>query len=308
MFKLFSGSAHPQLAREVSELVSVPISASDVLRFGNSEVKVTIKEDVRNMNCVVIQPTTNPTDTNLMELCLFCDALRRQEARKVIGVIPYFGYAKQNIQHLPGECVSANVVVKFLETLGFAKIYTFDLHDEATAGVFSVPFKNLSALPFMAKHLRKYFDQIKIKPEDVALVSPDQGAVEKVRNFGTAFYGTDDFKECVIEKKRDQHVAHQAKPMDLYGDVKGKIAVIIDDMVVSGSTVIPAVDLCLERGATKVYSVVIHHDFTHDAPQKLQNSKLEKFFTTNTIPLRDDQRFPKLEEVSIASLFAAELE
>lgn len=307
MLKLFSGSAHPQLSDEVARSLKLSISPSEVLRFGNSEVKVTIKEDVKNATCVVIQPTTNPTDTNLMELCFFCDALRRGEAKRVVGVVPYFGYAKQNIQHRDGECVSVNVVIKMIESIGFNKIYTFDLHDEATAGVFTIPFKNLTAFRLLADHLKKYFKSIKVQSEDVVFVSPDQGAVEKVRHFGTYFYGTDEFSEAVIEKKRDQNIAHKAKPMDLYGDVKGKIAVIVDDMVVSGSTVIPAVDLCLERGAREVYSAVVHPDFTKEAPARLQNSKLKRFFTTNSIPLKKEHRFDKLEEISLAPFIAAEL-
>ena len=305
--KLFSGTANPELAQEAAKLLGVSISKAEVTRFGNSEVKVTIQENVQGEACAVIQPTSNPTDTNLMELCLFGDALHREEARKVIGVIPYFGYAKQNIQHRPGECVSVNVVIRFLESIGFYKIYTFDLHDEATAGVFSIPFKNSSAFPLLAKHMAAYFEKEGIKQEDVVLVSPDQGAVEKVRNYGIAFYGTDQFSEAVIEKKRDQNVAHKAEPMDLYGDVKGKVAVIVDDMVVSGSTIIPAVDLCLKRGATKVYACAVHPDFTKEAPDRLQNSKLEKFFTTNTIRLKDEYRFAKLEQISVAPLIQEEL-
>jgi ribose-phosphate pyrophosphokinase len=139
------------------------------------------------------------------------------------------------------------------------------------------------------------------------LVSPDQGAVEKVRIFGTSYYGTESFREAVIEKKRDQIVPHKAMPLDLYGDVKDKIAIIVDDMVVSGSTVIPAVELCLERGAKEVYAAVIHHDFTTKAPELLQNSKLKKFFTTNTIPLKEEHKFEKLEEISVAPLIQEEL-
>ncbi len=307
MLKLFSGSAHPKLAQEVSKKLGIPLSDSEVLRFGNSEVKVTIKENVKYQSCAIIQPTTNPTDANLIELCFFCDALRRQEAKRVVGIIPYFGYAKQNIQHREGECVSVNVVIKLMESIGFNKIYTFDIHDEATGGVFTIPFKNLSAFNLLAGHLKKYFHSINVPTEDVVFVSPDQGAVEKVRHFGTYFYGTDNFHEVVIEKKRDQNIAHKAKPMDLYGEVKGKIAVIVDDMVVSGSTVAPAVDLCLERGAREVYAAVVHHDFTEAAPKIMQESKLKKFFTTNTIPLKDEYRFPKLEEVSVAGLIAEEL-
>ncbi|MBI4004627.1 ribose-phosphate pyrophosphokinase [Candidatus Roizmanbacteria bacterium] len=307
MLKLFSGTAHPHLTSEIVKLLNLPISQSEVVRFGNSEVKVTIQDDVRNDICVVVQPTSNPTDTHFMELCFFCDALRRQEAKKVVGVIPYFGYAKQNIQHRNGECVSVNVIIRMLESIGFHKIYTFDLHDEATGGVFTIPFKNITAFPYLAKSVKAYFQKNNIDMKNVALVSPDQGALEKVRIFGTAFFGTSSFEEVVIEKKRDQNIAHKAKPLGLYGNVKGKIAIIVDDMVVSGSTLLPAVDLCLERGAVQVYTAAIHHDFTENAANLLQSSHLEKFFTTNTIVLKPENKFNKLHEISIASVIADEL-
>lgn len=308
MFKLFSGSAHPSLTDEVVKLLKTPLAKSEVVRFGNSEVKVTIQEDVKNLTCVVIQPTTNPTDTNLIEMAFFCDALRRCEAKEIIGIIPYFGYAKQNIQHRLGECVSVNVVVRLLESVGFHKIYTFDIHDEATGGIFSIPFVNMSAFDTLAKHVSDFLNKEAIDLNKIALVSPDQGAVEKVRRFGQALYGSDLFSEVVIEKKRDQNIMHKAEPLDLYGDVRGKIVIIVDDMVVSGSTLIPATDLCIKRGATKVYAAVIHHDFTKKAPQIIQNSKIERFFTTNTIPLRTDEKFPKLEEISVAPLIYQELQ
>jgi len=307
MFKLFSGSANPKLTEEIAKLTQIPLAKAEIVRFGNSEVKVTIQEDVRNQGCLVIQPTSNPTDTHLMELLFFCDALRREEAKKVIAYIPYFGYAKQDIQHRTGECISVNVVIRMLESIGFYKIYTVDLHDEATAGVFSIPFKNLSALPLLAQHLKNYFQKQKINLSDTCLVSPDQGAVERVRSFGEVFYGTADFSEVVIEKKRDQNIIHKATPLALYGDVAGKTAIIVDDMVVSGSTLIPAIDLCLKQGAKQVFAAVVHHDFTKTAPEILQNSKLERFFTTNTIDLKPEQKFDKLEEISVAPLIAEDL-
>jgi len=311
MIKLFSGTAHTQLAKQVSEMLKITLAKAEVVRFGNSEVKVTIQEDVKNQTCVVIQPTSNPTDTNLVELLFFCDALKREEAKKIIAVIPYFGYAKQNIQHRKGECVSVNVIIRFLESIGFTKVYTVDIHDEATAGVFDIPFRNLSAFSLLAKEIKNYFIDKKIvdviSPNKIALVSPDQGAVEKVRRFGTEFFGTENFEEVVIEKKRDQNIAHKATPLGMYGNVKNKIVLIVDDMVVSGSTIIPAVNLCLNRGAKAVYACAVHHDFTSTAPEKLQNSKLEKFFTTNTIALKNDQKFPKLIEFSISSLISKEL-
>lgn len=305
--KLFSGTSNQNLSKKVSKLLKVPLSNVEVVRFGNSETKVTIRETVKNETCIIIQPTSNPTDTNLMELFFFCDALKREEAKQVIAVIPWFGYAKQNIQHRKGEAVSVNVVIEILQTIGYNKVYAFDLHDEATAGIFKIPFQNLSAFPFLAQKIGEYFDKKKISRDDVVLVSPDQGAVEKVRKFGNHFYKHRNFSEAVIEKLRDQNIPHKAKALNLYGNVKGKIALIVDDMVVSGSTLVPAVDLCLLRGATRTYATVVHHDFTKEAPEVLQNSKLERLFVTDSVALPKIQTFPKLEEISIALLIAEEL-
>lgn len=305
MIKLFSGTANPALNREISSLLKVKISSSEVIRFGNSEVRVTIQEDVRNTTAIVLQSIANPTDTNLMELFFFCDALRRQEARRVIAYIPYFGYARQDIQHRPGECVSVNVLIRFLESIGFTKIYTVDIHDEATQGVFSIPFKNLSALPQLSQEVKKYLKTN--NQEKVIVVSPDQGGVERTRNFGTYFYQTGNFSMAVIEKKRDLENMHKSKALDLYGDISGKTAILVDDMVTSGGTIINAANLCLEKGAKRVIAAIVHHDFMDGAAQKFQESSIERLFTTNTIFLKPEQKFAKLQEVSVAPLIAEEL-
>ncbi len=305
MLKLFSGSANPKLSQEVATLMKLGLSKSEVVRFGNSEVKVTIQESVKNEECAIIQPLANPTDTNLMEFFFFCDALRRQEAKKVIGVIPYFGYARQDIQHRPGECVSANVIIRFIESIGFSKIYTIDIHDEATEGVFSIPYKNLSALELLAKQVRDYLSGLSDLTDSIAIVSPDQGGVERTRHFGDYFFGDKPFSLSVIEKKRDLNHIHKSKALDLYGDVKDKTVILVDDLVTSGGTLLNATDLCLERGAKRVLAAVVHHDFTENAPKKIQNSKLEKFFTTNTISLKPEHEFSKLKEVSIASIISS---
>ncbi len=304
MFKLFSGSANPSFSKEVSKLLDVPLAKCEILRFGNSEVKVTIQEDIKYTTCYVLQPIANPSDTHLIELFFFCDALRRQEARKVIGLIPYFGYARQDIQHRTGECVSANVIIRFFESIGFGKIYTIDIHDEATEGVFSIPFKNLSSLSLIAGEVKKYLNN---SIGSTKVVSPDQGGVERARNFGGFFYGNGDFSLGVIEKKRNLNGLHQSKALDLYGDVKGKIVILVDDILTSGGTLINAINLCINRGATRVLAAVVHHDFSESAPKKMQESKLEKLFTTNTIYLRPEQRFEKLHEISVASLVSNEL-
>lgn len=307
MFKLFSGTSNLPLSEKVAKKLGISLSKAEVIRFANSEVRVRIEDDVKNHTCAVIQPTSNPTDVSLMELFLFCDALRREEAKKVIGFIPYFGYARQDIQHRPGECVSANVVIHFLESIGFLKIYTIDLHDEATAGVFSIPFKNLSALSILAQTVKKNLGSGYEKPDKIAIVSPDQGGIERARAFGEHFFGHSDFPLAVIEKKRNLEKIHKSKALDLYGDVKDTIAILVDDMVISGSTLVPAIDLCLDNGAKKVMAAIVHHDFSQEAHKIIQNTKLDRFYTTDTLLLKKKQKFPKLEEVSIASLIADEL-
>ncbi len=307
--KLFSGSANQQLSLDVAGQLQLSLASAEVVRFANSEVRVRIGEDVKHDTCVVIQSTANPTDTNLMELYFFCDALRREEARRVIGVIPYFGYARQDIQHRGGECVSANVVIRFLEAIGFHKIYTFNLHDEATEGVFNIPFKNLSAFPMLAHEVKTYLGakQIPVDPQHVAVISPDQGGIERGRKFGIELFGTEAFSLALTEKKRDLQHIHESKALELYGDVKGKIAVIVDDIATSGRTLMNAAALCMAQGALGVIAAVVHHDFAKDAPKQIQESAIEIFFSTDTIALREEHRFDKLKIVSIKEILANEI-
>lgn len=303
MIKLFSGSANVKLSGEVANLLKLPLSQSEVVRFDNSEIKVSIKEPVKDSVCIVIQPTANPTDTHLMELFFFADALKRSEAKKIIAFIPYFGYARQNREHKIGEAVSANVVIRFIETIGYDQVFTIDLHDEATEGIFSIPFSDLTALPILASEIKKYLGDEK-KIENIVIVSPDQGGVERARNFSQSFF--DDKREdiVVIEKKRNLDIPHQSEAIGLYGDVKGKICVLVDDIVTSGGTLVHAAELCMKEGAKSVIAAITHHDFSQKAPKILADSPIEKIFTTNTILLKSDQNFEKLKEVTIAPLIA----
>lgn len=307
--KIFSGSSNPQLSEGVAESAGTSLAKVNVTRFKNSEVRVRIEEDVKHDTCVIVQSTSNPTDTNIMELYLMCDALKREEARRVIGVVPYFGYARQDIQHRPGECVSANVIIRFMEAIGFHKIYTINLHDEATEGVFSIPFKNLDALPLLGTEIRKYLTEQgkEISPEKVAIVSPDQGGIERARKFGNAFFESEKFELAVTEKKRNLEHIHESKALDLYGDVKGKVAIIVDDVATSGSTLINAAEFCMESGATGVIAAIVHRDFAPDTAEKIQKSMIEAFFTTDSIALKDEYAFEKMKTVSVASLIGEEV-
>ncbi len=305
MFKLFSGTANPDLTQEVAQLLRTTIAVSEVIRFENSEIRVRIVDEVKNDIAVLIQSTSNPTDTHLMELFFFSDALRRQEAKKVIAIIPYFGYARQDVQHRNGECVSANVVIRFLEAIGLSKVYVVNLHDEATEGVFSIPFKNINAFPLLAKSIKKHIPTL--STQTVAVVSPDHGGVERARKFSDELFGHTDHTIAVVEKKRDLEHIHKSRALDLYGDVSNKTVILVDDIATSAGTLIHAAELCMQKGANRVFGAVVHHDFGSDAPVKIQNSPIDLFFTTNTIPIKPQQRFEKLMEVSIAPLLAEEL-
>lgn len=306
MVKLFSGSANPLLSEQVSKLLKIPISKSEVVRFDNSEVRVAIKEKIKNDTCIVIQPTSNPTDTHLMELFFFADALKRNGAKEIIAVIPYFGYARQNREHLKGEAVSVNVVIRFLEAIGFNAIYTISLHDEGTEGIFSITFKNLNAFNILGREIAHYLKNHK-KAEEVAIVSPDQGGVERAQIFAENFFHSSNVDIAVIEKRRSLDKIHSSKALNLYGEVKNKTAIIIDDIITSGGTLVHAAEFCLKRGAKRVLACIVHHDFSPNAKEILSKSPIEKIFMSNTIALKKDQKFDQLEEISIAPLIAQEI-
>lgn len=306
--KLFSGTAHPVLAEELSKLLQLPLAKAEVIRFGNSEVKVTIQEDVQGEDCIIVQPTANPTDTNLMELLLFCDALKREEAKKITAIIPYFGYARQNAQHRTGESISMQVVIKMLQAVEVDEIFVCTLHEEASAGMFPMSFHNLNGLNALVKPVADFIHAD--ASSNIVAVTPDQEGVERARIFADelqALTGVTGINVAVTEKRRDLNNAHHSEALDLHGEVKDATCIIVDDIITSGGTVINSAKLCLERGAKQVICAITHSDFAPDSPEKLQNSPIAKFFTTNTISLKEEHIFPKLEVISVASLIAEKM-
>lgn len=310
MLKLFSGTSNHDLSVKVAKELKTNLAKVEITRFENSEIRIRIEEDVKHDTCVIIQSTSNPTNSNLMELFLMSDALRRQEARRVIAMIPYFGYARQDIQHRPGECVSANVIIRFLESIGIHKVYTFNLHDEATEGVFDIPFKNLSAFPVLAGEIHTHLNikKIEVAPKTIAIISPDQGGIDRARKFGIVLFGNDKFDLCVTEKKRDLEHIHQSSTLNMYGDVRDKVAIIVDDVATSGKTLINAAHFALDKGAKSVIAAIVHRDFAPGTAKKIQDSNLDMFFTTDTIALDKKNIFKKIKSVSIKKLIAESLD
>jgi len=303
---VFPGTASPKLAQKLAELLSYELGKLEVVTFANSEIKVTIQSEITDREVIVVQSTSNPTNRNLVELMFTVDALRRQGARKITAIIPYFGYARQNMQHRAGECVSLNVVVKVLESLSVDKIITTDLHDEGSSSVFSIPFENKSALPLLAKKIYRDLGLSEENEAEFLVGSPDQGGIERARTFADHFYNAQNHPETItVEKKRNLDALHESKAVEIFGEVKGKNVILVDDVSTSGKTIVHAGEMCLAEGAKSVSAVVVHPDFALGVMEYLEKSPLRSFYTTNSIecPLQSLAPFVKIKTLEIAPLF-----
>ena len=298
----FLGNSNQNLGKKVSEAAGIAIGKMDIVRFGDSEIKPRILSNVRDEEVIVFQSTSNPVNDHLMELVLICDALRRSSAKKIIAVIPYFGYARQNQQHLGGEPVSAQVVAKMIESVGADELITLDLHEEQTTGFFEIPINHLSALPLLAKKVINYLDaDCPLDKNRFAVASPDQGGVERTRLFAKTLGIAE---TVLVEKKRNLEIKHESKVVEVSGNVSGKTVIIPDDVIVSGGTILNAANSLIAKGAEKVFLAATHADFIKGTGKKLQSSKVEKVFVTDTIQLQERNIFEKLRVVSVAGLLA----
>jgi len=293
-FKIFSGNSNPSLASEIARQLGKDLSKVEIIRFADSECRVRIEEDVEDQDVFIIQSLSNPVDENLMEFLLLGDAVKRGEARKVIAVLPYHGYARQDRVHRPGECLSSAVVTKLIESVGFDKLITVELHSDAILGFFKIPLVHLSGLSLFKEEISKNKD-------DLVVVSPDAGAVKRAQGFAEDL----DVPLALIEKKRDLNQPHKVVSMKVVGDVKGKIAFIVDDVIVSGGTLVNAAYLLKQKGVIQVIAAATHADFVGGADKILQDSPIDKIWVTDTIPIPDDRKFTKLKIFPISSIIAS---
>ncbi len=291
---IFSGNSNLELSRQIAGELSTPLGISEIIRFADSECRVRIEEDVEGKDVFIIQTLSNPVDENLMEFLLLGDAAKRGEARKVVAVLPYHGYARQDRIHRPGECLSAHVVAKLIESIGFDKLITVELHNETILGFFEMPVIHISGLSL-------FHDEVEKLGKDVVVITPDAGALKRAQRFSEGL----DLPLALIEKKRDLNQAHKIISMRVVGDVKDKTAIIVDDVIVTGGTLVNAAHLLKQKGAKQVIAVVTHADFVGGADKILQDSPLDKIWVTDTIQISADQLFPKLKVFSIASTIAS---
>ncbi len=290
---IVSGTSHPDLAREICDLLSLAPTPALVTQFRNEETRIQIEENVRGADVFVVQSMCSPVDHHIIEVLLMIDALRRASAARVTAVIPYFAYAKQEKKMAGREPISAKVVAKLIETVGADRVLTIDLHAPAIEGFFDIPVDHLRAAPLLSSA----FQRIRTDRE-VVVVSPDAGGVARANDF-RARIGSE---MAIISKTRP--ATDVTEIIDMVGDVRGKVAVIVDDMISTGGTLVDAVEAVCRRGAHEVYACATHPIFAGDALELIHQSPLKGLITTNTIPVAQDRLNSKITVLTVAPLLA----
>jgi ribose-phosphate pyrophosphokinase len=292
--KIFSGNANISLTQEVCSHFDMPLGAAHVSTFSDGEIMVEIQENVRGMDVFVIQSTTTPVNKHLMELLIMIDALKRASAERITATIPYYGYARQDRKVAPRVPITAKLIADLLTTAGADRILTMDLHAGQIQGFFNIPVDNLIATPITLKYIKN-----KYQNKDLVIVSPDAGGVERARNVAKNLGAS----LAIIDKRRLR--ANEAEVMNIIGDIEGKHALLLDDMVDTAGTLTKAADAVCKRGAQSVAACCTHPVLSGSALEKINNSCLEEIVVTNTIPLQEAaQQAPKIKVLSIAELFA----
>ncbi len=289
--KIFSGNAHPELAHEICDYLSMPLGRAYVKRFSDGEVFVEIGENVRGADVFIIQPTCPPVNDNLMELLIMIDAVRRASARRITAVVPYYGYARQDRKAAPRVPISAKLVADIITVAGARRLLAMDLHAGQIQGFFSIPVDHLFAAPVLLEPLKKF------PRDDTVMVSPDAGGVERTRAFAKRL-GTG---LAIIDKRREK--ANESQVMHIIGDVKDKIAVLLDDMVDTAGTLCNAARALHEHGAREVHACATHPVLSGPAVGRIAKSPLKSVMVTNTIPLGEEAgKLDKIKVFSVASL------
>jgi ribose-phosphate pyrophosphokinase len=304
---ILAGSNSKLLAEQIAENNNLPILNHRIVHFINSEMKITLSEEIRDyQKCIIVQSTSNPSNDNLVELCLLADTLRREGITEIEAVIPYFGYARQDKQHLPLESVSIQVMANILKGIGIKKVYTVDIHNENAVEKIYLDIQNLSSTSFVAQNIYKELGLNEQTEAEFTIASPDDGGIKRAELFAKNFYQNQKHSEIVsIKKRRHLDKTHYCEAVELRGDINDKKLILIDDVSTSGGTLLNALELCKANGVLDVYAVVIHADFAKGVAEKLENSEFLKIYTTNSIEKTVDNLyfFDKIKVIKIGEVF-----
>ncbi len=300
ILKVFSGNANMPLAEEICSILEIPLGKALVGQFPDGEVEVKIEENVRGADCFIIQPTSYPANDNLMEMLLMMDALRRASADRITVVLPYYGYSRQDRKAEPRVPISAKLVANLIQAAGADRVLTMDLHAGQIQGFFDIPVDHLYTNPVILDYFKKK-SFVQEEPDKLVVVSPDAGGVERARAFAKRL----DADLAIVDKRRLS--PREAAVMNIVGDVNGKNAILIDDIVDTAGTLCKAVEALRRAGAKSVYAGAAHAILAGPALDRLNNSGINELVVTNTIPLKQSK--PKyLTILSVARLLAEAIE
>jgi len=290
-FKVFSGNANPALAKKICDILGVPLSETRVSKFADGEIDAHILENVRGEDCYVIQPTCPPVNDNLMELLILMDALRRASAGRITAVIPYYGYARADRKPAPRVAITAKLVANLITEAGANRVITIDLHAAQIQGFFDIPLDHLYGRPVILDYIKNR------KFENMVVVSPDVGSVERARSFAKRL----DMGLVIIDKRRPR--PNEAVVYNIIGEVKDKTCFIFDDLVDTAGTLAQVANSIKERGAARIIAACTHGVLSRDAVEKIDKSPIEEMILTDTIPV-NASKSAKIKIVSVASLLA----
>ena len=289
--KLFACNSHPELAKEIADLMGVELGKATVSKFSDGEISVSIWESVRDKDVFIIQSTGNPVNDNLMELLIMVDAMKRASAGSINAVIPYYGYARQDRKAKARDPITAKLVADLLVAAGVDRVITMDLHANQIQGYFDIPVDHMIGLPT----LTEYF--IKKEMEDVVIVSPDHGSVPRARNMAERM----NCPIAIVDKRRPE--PNKSEIMNIIGDIKGKNCIILDDMIDTAGTITNAANAIKDMGAKEVYACATHGVLSGPAIERIQNSPIKELTILDTIPLTNDKKLDKINVLPVAPVF-----
>lgn len=290
--KVFTLNSNPSLAHEVTKQIGVEMGKSSVKRFSDGEIQVNIEESIRGCDVFLMQSTSEPANEHLMELLIMIDAMKRASAETINVVIPYYGYARQDRKARSREPITSKLIANLLETAGATRVLTIDLHATQIQGFFDIPVDQLLAEPILSKH----FQDKGI--EDTVIVSPDHGGVVRARKMADRLKAP----IAIIDKRRPK--PNVSEVMNIVGNVEGKTAIIVDDIIDTAGTMTLAADALLEAGAKDVYACSTHPVLSGPAIERIQNSNIKELAVTNTIVLPEEKMIDKVTQLSLAPLIA----
>ena len=294
--RVFSGRGYPDLAEEVASDLGIAVTPTSAYDFANGEIFVRFEESVRGSDAFVIQSHAAPVNKQIMEQLIMVDALKRASAKRITVVAPFYGYARQDKKHRGREPISARLMADLFKTAGADRLMVVDLHTSQIQGFFDGPVDHLFALPLLTNYVGSKVDR-----NNLTIVSPDSGRVRVAERWSDLMGGC---PIAFIHKTRDPRIPNEATIGRIVGDVKGRTAVVIDDMIDTAGTIVKAVDACIEAGASEVIVAATHGVLSGPASDRLKNSGATEIVMTNTLPIPEDRRFDKLTVLSIAPLLA----